>query len=77
MFDQVDGVAMGSPLSSAYTNLFVRHYESKWLESNESKKVFVYKRYVTDIFCILENKNDANSFLLHLNEQHPNIKFTI
>ena len=29
---QVDGVAIGSPLGSALANLFLMHYEQKWLE---------------------------------------------
>ena len=35
----------------------------------------VYKRYVHDIFCIFESETEAETFLCHLNNQHPNIKF--
>ena len=29
-----------------------------------------------DIFCLFDNQEDAQNFLLYLNKQHPNIKFT-
>ena len=77
MYDQIDGVAMGSPLAPALANLFLGYYENIWLNSEEGKKVILFKRYVDDIFCIMENENEANNFLLCLNEQHPNIRFTI
>ena len=35
-----------------------------------------YKRYVDDIFCIFEIETEAETFLCHFNNQHPNIKFT-
>ena len=28
VFDQIDGVAMGSPLAPVFTNLFLGHYEN-------------------------------------------------
>lgn len=76
MYDQIDGVAMGSPLAPALANLFLGHYEDKWIHENNDKVRF-YKRYVDDIFCILNNEVEANAFLSYLNIQHPNIKFTI
>ena len=37
---------------------------------------FVYKRYVDDIFCIVDDENVSSLFLEYLNKQHRNIKFT-
>ena len=34
-------------------------------------------RYVDDIIAPLENKKQANALLRFINEQHPNIWFTI
>ena len=50
IFDQVDGVAMGSPLGPALANLFMGYYEQKWLESDQGRLVKFYCRYVDDIF---------------------------
>ena len=31
LYDQIDGVAMGSPLALVLANLFIGHYEKEWL----------------------------------------------
>ena len=54
IFDQVDGVAMGSPLGPALAYLFMGYYEQKWLESDHGRIVKFYRRYVDDIFCRFE-----------------------
>ena len=77
VFDQIDGVAMGSPLGPALANLFMGYYEKQWLNSSEGCKTRFYRRYVDDIFCIFDIENDSNDFLEYLNKQHPNIKFTM
>jgi len=38
--------------------------------------VVFWKRYVDDIFGIINKKSDANKILDFLNSMHPNIKFT-
>ena len=77
IFDQVDGVAMGSPLGPTLANLFMGYYEQKWLESDHGRHFKFYRRYVDDIFCLFENEHQAQTFLDFLNIQHPNLKFTI
>ena len=77
IFDQVDGVAMGSPLGPASANLFIGHNEQKWLESDHGRLVKFYRRYVDDIFCAFENEHQAMTFLDFLNSQHPNLNFTL
>ena len=77
VFDQIDGVAMGSPLAPALANLFMGSQESNWLANNEGKNVLFYRRYVDDIFCVFNLECHADSFLKFLNEQHPNLKFTV
>ena len=77
IYDQTDGLAMGSPLGPALANLFMGYYEKKWLNSEESSPVLFYKRYVDDIFCLFKCDTDAEHLLNFLNRQHPNIKFTI
>jgi len=77
MYDQIDGVAMGSPLAPILANLFMGHFEKIWIENYSLNKPQFYKRYVDDIFCIFDNKEDAELFFDYLNEQHENIKFTM
>ena len=75
-FDQVDGVAMGSPLAPILANLFLGHYEGKWIEEYREAKPLYYTRYVDDIFAVFHNDNDAFLFFNYLNTKHPNIKYT-
>jgi len=76
VYDQIDGVAMGSPLGPVLANIFMGHYEKIWIQNYEGPKPEIYKRYVDDIFCLFENETDAMSFGEYLNKQHVNIKFT-
>ena len=50
-YDQVDGVAMGSPLAPVLANFFMGHYEKLWLNNYTGPKVLYYRRYVDDIIC--------------------------
>ena len=76
-YDQVDGVAMGSPLGPVLANLFMAYHEKDWIEGFTSSSITFYKRYVDDIFCLDESKIEAKMFLQYLNEKHPSIKFTM
>ena len=53
------------------------YYEQKWLESDLGRLVKFYRKYVVDIFCLLENEHQAQTFLGFLNIQHPNLNLTI
>jgi len=75
-FNQIDGVAMGSPLAPVLANLFMGFNESKWLNNYSLPKPDFYIRYVDDILTTFNNKIDALNFLNFLNKQHKNIKFT-
>ena len=77
VYDQIDGVAMGSPLGPALANLFMGYHESNWLESPEASGIVFYRRYVDDIFCVVQNENESDIFLNFLNSQHSNIEFTV
>ena len=76
-FNQVNGVAMGSPLRPALTNLFMGYNQQKWLESDHGRLVKFYRRYVDDIFCIFEDEHQALNFLDFANSQYTNFNFTI
>ena len=77
IYDQIDGVAMGSPLGPILANIFMSHLESTALHKFHGNKPIYYKRYVDDTFLIFSNEQDSISFFEHMNCQHPNISFTI
>ena len=76
-YDQVDGVAMGSPLGPVLANLFMSVWEKDWINDYKSSPILFYKRYVDDIFCLVKNEFEAKSLLDYLNNKHLSIKFTM
>ena len=76
-FQQIDGVAMGSPLGPTLANIFLGHHETKWLESCPSEfKPCYYRRYVDDIFLLFNSTECLGQFQQYMNRQHPNMNFT-
>ena len=66
-YDQIDGVAMGSPLAPVLTNLFMGHHEKAWLQNFNSAEILFYRRYVDDTFCLFYSESDALSFFHYIN----------
>ncbi|XP_078382309.1 uncharacterized protein LOC144664995 [Oculina patagonica] len=75
-YDQIDGVAMGSPLGPVLANVFMCHFEEKWV-FNARVRPSCWYRYVDDTFTLFDSKDTANEFLRYLNSRHNSIKFTI
>ena len=77
IYQQVDWVAMGSPLGPSLANAFLAHYEQIWLNDcpDEFKPVY-YKRYVDDIFLLFRSPHHLEKVNEYLNTKHANIKFT-
>ena len=75
-YDQVDGVAMGSPLGPVLANIFMGHHEKVWLQEYPGEGLLFYRRYVDDIFCLFERQEQVKEFLDYINSKHRNIKFT-
>ena len=76
-YDQIDGVAMGSPLAPVLANIFLGFYESKWLIEYNLNKTKFYFRYVDDVLAAFDKEKDSLNFLNFLNKRHSNKKFTI
>ena len=76
MYDQIDGVAMGSPLGPVLANIFMSHFEQQALSNYTDTKPLMYRRYVDDTFLIFENESNMDSFFSYISNLHPNIKFT-
>ena len=76
-YNQIDGVAMGSPLGPTFTNVFLCFYEQIWLENCPVEfKPVIYRRFVDDKFLLFRSYEHVEQFRAHLKCQHPNIKFT-
>ena len=74
-FEQVGGVATGSPVSPIVANLYMEYVEQKTLSTAPHPPRFKH-RYVDDTFVIHKEAN-KQSFLHHINSVDPAIKFTV
>ena len=74
-YEQVDGVAMGSPVSPIVANLYVEHFEREalWSASRPPRHWF---RYVNDTF-IIQQQVHKQGFLEHINSIDPAIRVTV
>ena len=77
LYQQVDGVIMGSPLGPTMANFFLADMEKNWIGDICEHKPSLYLRYVDDIFAIFRHGANIKNFLSKINGCHPNIKFTI
>ena len=77
LYQQVDGVIMGSPLGPTLANFFLAVLEQEWLSETCTQNPSLYLRYVDDIFAIFRQGIDINAFLTKINKAYPSIKFTV
>ena len=75
LYEQTDGVAMGSPLGPLLANVFMCHIEDQ-LEQKSMIPSF-YRRYVDDTLVTMPNTESATDFLQVLNNMHPSLSFTM
>ena len=73
-YKQIQGTAMGSPVSPIIANIYMEHFEQLALESYQNPPKIWY-RYVDDTFAVI-HEYEIDDFTLHLNCIDPNIKFT-
>ena len=62
-YDQVDGVAMGSPLGPVLANIFMCHFEENWV-INSIDCPNVWFRYVRTLLPYLTTKTQLSSFFI-------------
>ena len=72
-YEQVEGAAMASPVSSIVVNLYMEYLEQKALSTAPPK---FWHRYVDDTFVIHKEAN-KQGFLQHINSVDPAIRFTV
>jgi len=76
-FEQNDGVAMGSPLSTVIANYFMETFEVNALDT-APKKPKCWFRYVNDTFVVwTHGEDELQRFLVHLISLNPRIQFTM
>ena len=73
-YQQVEGAAMGSPLSPIVANIFMENFEKEVLETAPHPPS-LWKRFVDDTFVILESQH-KDEFFHHINSLDKSIKFT-
>ena len=74
-YEQVEGAAMGSPVSPIVANLYMEYLEQKALSTAPHPPKF-WGRYVDDTFVIHKEAN-KQGFLQHINSVDPAIRFTV
>lgn len=77
LYKQIEGTAMGSPLSPLAAEIFMEDFEKRALSSADLKPRYWF-RYVDDTFVVRPHRRENQLiFFQHLNKIHENIKFTI
>ena len=74
LYEQFDGVAMGSPLGPLMANAFMCKLES-YMKANDLLPEHYY-RYVDDTVAIFPSTEECTAFLQTLNGLHPSASFT-
>ena len=73
-YEQVEGVAMGSPVSPIVANLYIEYLEQKGLST--APPPWFWHRFVDDTFVIHKEVNKQD-FLQHINSVDPAIRLTV
>ena len=73
-YNQIDGVAMGSPLAPVLANIFMVFHESNWFNEYNLNKPKFYLRYVDDILVAFDKEQDSLNSLNFLNNSHLTLK---
>jgi len=73
-YNQLNGVAMGSPIAPLMADMFMN-----WLVDNVNKigcYLHILCRYVYDIFCAFDSKDEMDKIFYNLHKVHSNISFS-
>ena len=73
-YEQVQGAAMGSPISPLIANIFMEEFEVKAL-SSIPQPPSLWVRFVDDTF-VINRAEHSQDLLHHINNQDPHIQFT-
>ena len=68
---------MSSFLGSTFADILSCYHKINWPKIYLSKfRPIYYKRFLVDIFVLFEKPEYLQQFLLYMNKEHPNIKFS-
>ena len=72
----LQGISMGSPISSLIAEIFLQHYEDANIKQLlDMKSIALYVRYVDDILVIYDTtKINLHTINTYINKIHSNIK---
>ena len=76
IYQQHNGVSMGSPLGPLLADIFLLHLEEHLMDELHANGLVYYKRYVDDIFAIIKEGTNINRLMEILNSFHKSIQFT-
>jgi hypothetical protein len=79
-YEQISGLAMGSPLSPLLADIFMDRFEQNLFKNlpKNMNKIGYWFRYVDDIICLWTGTNrQLDVFFDYINKIHPKIKFTL
>jgi len=71
LYEQVDGLAVGSPLGPLMANVFMCHLEDKL--TRDGVIPALYRRYVDDTLARMPSTEAATNFFNTLNSLHPSL----
>ena len=74
-YEQVQGAAMGSPISPLIANIFMEEFEVKALSSIPHPSS-LWLRFVDDTF-VINRAEHSQDLLHHINNQNPHIQVTV
>ena len=73
---QIGGTAMGTRVAPTLANLFMGHFEEKFVYTYKLQPL-IWARYIDDIFMIwTHGVDELRALITHLNQVHKTIKFT-
>lgn len=75
IYDQIDGIVIGSTLGPVLANIFVGFYESQLFENVQRHTL--YYQYIDDTFALFGDEQEAISFFDQLELLHLSLRFTM
>ena len=74
-FLQINGTAMGTRVAPTYANLFMAHFEEKYIYCNSKPRIWF--RFIDDIWGLYTgDKASFDNFVERINSIHSSIKFS-
>ena len=75
-YEQLEGAAMGSPLSPIIANMYKEEFEIRALSTSPNPSPTLWKRFVDDTFVVIQTAH-KDEFFHHINSLEDSIQFTV